>query len=122
MTTSNLARKIKALLVKQGKTQRQLAEYLDMKESNFSHALRRGGAMDEEKLIKIAKFFNKDVSHFDVGVEAYPQSSSNPDHFDEKDMLLQLLASKDALLKAKDELIEVLKRALENTPPEKEKT
>lgn len=115
----NLEGKVKERLDSVGKTQTELARELGMSYYGLSKMLKRG-TFKTDYVTRMAKFLNVDINFF--GLNSKEGSDNNTvqsgdggiteDYETKVEYLKQVIATKDEVIKAKDELIDTLKEKL----------
>lgn len=114
---ASVKEKVAQRLREKGLKQSDLAEYLDVSDYGLSNMLKRG-TFKSDYMIKIAKFLEVDMNFFGTNYKEGSENvgaraQDNPDDLQTKvEMLKELIATKDEVIKAKEELILELREML----------
>lgn len=110
----NFSNKIRKRLSEVGKSQRELAAYLGVSDYGLSKMISRG-TFKSDNMLRIAKFLEVDINFFglnykekseNVGLNEAKESSTDVEY------LKQVIATKDEVIRAKDEIIATLREKL----------
>lgn len=112
------AEKIRALLDKHEKSQKELAEFLGVSENGLS-GMMKNNSFKHQNMMKIARFFNVDLSFFNTNSGNVSHSQNEAGSASKESLIAayekqiqyleRLIQEKDRTLLAKDELISTLK-------------
>lgn len=112
-----ISQRIQAALISKGKKQKDLADYLGKSESALSRML-AGETFKPDIMIKISQFLGVDLNFFnrDTVLKSvkHDQHDLDKNDNDQVEYLKQIIATKDEVIKSKDDLIATLREKLKD--------
>lgn len=111
----NISNKIKSELQRQAKKQKELADFLNIKESSLSRMLTEQ-TFKRDIMVRIAEFLNVDISFFnrDSNIKSHGATQEKgASGTEDVQLLKQIIETKDEVIRAKDEIIATLREKLD---------